>query len=378
MGAISGSGSDVRGTTMTSPFSTFLVLALVYGGVSGNWYPVPKPYPTEGVGRGPTSDERYHPGHVRHPALQDHYPGQQVPVLPHHGSGGGYPHHDPYPSYPPPLINRHHPKLGVSGIFGDLSPDQVRALTRFVSTICRMCKYRGHQDDDYDDRYEDDFGDDHDNDQYGDHDDYYGDHDDYYGDHDDQYHYFARSLFGDAAAATNDTNEEGGSATKATLDEEKDVGQGLNYPDDDQPIPSVSRAKRSADYGYSWPKRNSYSRRRPYYRRRRRPYGFEGHVQDSYFRQNPFYLYSKLAYIEHKLKEKKDKGRHHSNRKSKGHKKGHRRGGSYKGHNKKTSHHGKDDKGHDEKGHEATKGHGKGQHDFHTLDLSSYVAEHKH
>merc|ERR1712142_560333 len=179
--------------------------------------------------------------------------------------------------------------------------------TRFVSTICRMCKYRGHQDDDYDDRYEDDFGDDHDNDQYGDHDDYYGDHDDYYGDHDDQYHYFARSLFGDAAAATNDTNEEGGSATKATLDEEKDVGQGLNYPDDDQPIPSVSRAKRSADYGYSWPKRNSYSRRRPYYRRRRRPYGFEGHVQDSYFRQNPFYLYSKLAYIEHKLKEKKDK-----------------------------------------------------------------------
>merc|ERR550519_542977 len=75
-------------------------------------------------------------------------------------------------------------------------------------------------------------------------------------------------------------------------------------------IPSVTRAKRSADY--FWPKRSSYnwSSRRPsshYYKVSRRPptYGFEGHVQDSYFRHNPFYLYSKLAYIEHKLKEKK-------------------------------------------------------------------------
>lgn len=186
-----------------------------------------------------------------------------------------------------------------------------------------MCKYKR--------RYKSSYGK---SEKYG-HDDYAADNhgghyeeDEEYHDEDEDYDYhpFARSLFG---PAENDNSTSTSKSGEENLDELK--------PEE---IPSVSRAKRSTDY--QWPNQyNHYNHGGYYYAQHRQPYGYHGYVQDSYFQHNPHYLYSKLAYIEHKLNEKRRKRRRgHSKRGG---------GGGYK----TKSHNGKTGGGYKTKGHKS-------------------------
>jgi len=253
--------------------------------------------------------------------------------------------------------------MSVATIFGEMSPDRIRALTHLINSICRMCKHKKQDVGEGYDKY-----DKHGNDDYDD----YEDEEVYGGGFEPDFHYFARSLL--EPADDNDTETSGVAEEKEgteelTLDQipsvirtrrsanttnepldqiqngtsfrrsADDADQGKGEEPNPAQVETATRAKRSIDY-YSYNQALNYgSQYMP-------PYGFHGYVQDSYFRHNPYYLYSKLAYIEHKLREKRQK----------------RRKGGYK----------KKSKG-------KKKGYGKGQRrKSYKPDLSTYGVEHKH
>jgi len=232
---------------------------------------------------GPPKSHSFRPGH------QLHHPGGVH--RPSHGHG-----HQPFhvgshgPAYPAPVPTL--PPCHPGGL-DRFSLKSLRKLTSLIKSICKLCgknvrhlAYASFYDNG------DDYGD-YDNDYHSDDDEDYDHYDD--DDEDEEYeHYnFLRSLLG-----ANETDASDSSSNH----------QETGHEDD---LPTVTRAKRSigahlSSYNYF---NNYYD---PYGYQHQLP-GYNHYLHQSYYgRTNPYYLYSKLAFIEDKLREKR---RHKKNKK---------------------------------------------------------------
>jgi len=245
----------------------------------------------------------HHAAELRHPGLRRPKPGILIPHddapyrINSHGPAA-YPVHGP-PLPPPPY---HPPGLEK------FSLKSVRKLTALIKAICKLCGKnvhhlayasfydKGDAYGDYNDKEEEEY-------------------DDHYDDDDEDFEHFSflRSLL-----ETNET-ESSGSSGGNTEHTEQDSSSSSSGQED-YSWPTVTRAKRSTG-PYSPPPPHNYFNNFYYH-----PYsyhqlpGYVNYLQEGggyYGRPNPHYLYSKLAFIEEKLREKRRQRRNKKNKKAK-------------------------------------------------------------